>query len=535
MSKLWKRGTPAAACCLVLALLPTSFHSSWILAVAFVTNTWHFFPVNFIRPLIREAPESYEPPKKEAGKFIEPGQCPAAQARLASASSSGDYYWPMGRGRPGSYSTSPFTGVWNITAPTWSWHHPVHRWYTVPVGVGLDDKRDIYLTAADGLRKFSPKGKLLWTYNRPVTEVINNVAALMDGAMYVATSIGRVVAVDMQNGVELWSTRVSWGSSGNYGWLGAHRGVVVVGSDLKAGYRTGNPGCCGPPDNAVFGLNATTGCLLWRYVPEVPVWNYHFAFPGDDTFIFQDLEGRAYRSRLSDGQLIWKAGGGVNTWTDGSATMGSNGIVYHVDTKFMGSCLQSSQQPWPGQVCGSLYARKLEDGALIWSADVPKPPNNIPSIGRLYGRNDLSVVMPIGQQCQRGQRIDVYAFNAETGERQWVFEGFSQVGDYVAGDAEGVPYRENNRIPSMTMPNPWGAATIDAAGTVYLGGETGHIFALRDTNGDGTVAGVDEVVSFDTGAAAVGSSGFALAPGMLVGMDISTLYMWEVPGGNDTE
>merc|ERR1711865_557054 len=107
------------------------------------------------------------------------------------------------------------------------------------------------------------------------------------------------------------------------------------------------------------------------------------------------------------------------------------------------------------------------------------------------------------------------AYDASTGDLIWVFKGDSQKGKQVAGDEEGRADRIANHIRPITLPNPWGQAAIDSEGTVYVGGETGHFLSLRDVNGDGHVDWADsaEVMTFETGAAFVGSSGPAIAPG----------------------
>mmetsp|Transcript_22332 Transcript_22332/g.47612 ORF Transcript_22332/g.47612 Transcript_22332/m.47612 type:complete len:464 (+) Transcript_22332:69-1460(+) len=430
------------------------------------------------------------------------------------------YYWPTGRGPIGGYTSSPFSQPFNLSTPSWSWHHSSSLWSTIPVGIAIDEKKDLYLTAADGIRKFNPDGKLLWTYFRDLSgnqiEVINNAASLLDGSLFGITSLGRVFAVSMETGNELWSTKAASNADGNYGQVQAHGGVVITAGEASS-HIDGRPEtCCGPGNHVVIGLSATDGHVLWRYAPKVPVWNFMASFAEDGTFIFQDLEGRAHRCNASDGALIWKAGGVPGSWTDGSALLGPNGMVYTVANFKNG-----------GFGPGRLSAFTFSEGKEIWRTVTPRPPNNMPAIGRLAGHSGLSVVQPMGQQCAQGQQIDVRAYDAKTGKIQWVFEGPKQQGRFVAGDAEGVSARSLNQIQTMTMPNPWGPPSIDAKGTVYLGGETGQFFALQDSNGDGRVEGIEEVSSFETGAAFVGSSGPALAPGMLAVGSINQLYVWK--------
>ena len=65
----------------------------------------------------------------------------------------------------------------------------------------------VYLTAADGFRKFSPDGQLIWTLKKRRGETIHVVAFLLDGAMYTITRSGRVFAASMETGEEIWTAR----------------------------------------------------------------------------------------------------------------------------------------------------------------------------------------------------------------------------------------------------------------------------------------------------------------------------------------
>lgn len=424
-----------------------------------------------------------------------------------------EYAWPTGRGPIHHLGASTEHGIFNLSKPSWIWHDPQGEWSSIPTGVAIDNERNIYLSLADGIRKFTRDGEQLWSYERPASsrdEAMNNAFSLWNGAVHGISTKGRAFAVDMEDGMERWSTKFSEGCSGNYGQVVAHDGVMIVAGNVK------NVGSAGMADTTLFGLNATTGNVMWTFEPEVPVWNFAASFADDGTFVFQDLEGRAHRNRVDDGKLLWKAGGVPGTWTDGQALLGSNRIVYSV------SVLPFQKKEAPGIV----FARKLDDGSLLWNQSVPTPPNNQPSVGRLAGKSGLSLVQPIGQQVKQGERVDVHVFDATTGERQWVFEGPTQQGPMVAGDVEGIPARLVKGIQPITAPNPWGPATIDGDGNVLLGSETGHFFALRDLDKDGKISGDQEVSVFNTGAAFVGSSAPALARGTLAFASINQLFVY---------
>jgi outer membrane protein assembly factor BamB len=435
-------------------------------------------------------------------------------------SKASSYYWSSGRGSPGNYSASPYPAPFYIEQPTWTWHREqiprnqtdldwaraADKWSTVPVGTSIDDQKAIYLTCAEGIRKFSPDGALKWTWTRQGDETMTKAAALMDGVVFGITTKGRVFAVSMDTGSELWSTTVAEESDGNYGHVQADAGVVITAAEVSSKVNV---------NHKVVGLNGTNGHLLWSYEPAIPIWNFGSSFVGDGTFIFQDLEGRVHRNRVSDGSLIWKSGGIPESWTDGQANLGPNGVAYGVANYGTG----------PN---GCLSAYRVSDGKMLWRQNVSTSPNSVPAIGRLLGQTGFSVVMPIGMNDMQGARIDVYAFNAETGAQQWYWKGYTQTVSMGLGDANPVAQyqRKIAHIQTMTLPNSWGIPAIDGQGTAYVGGITGHFVALRDSNGDGIVSGPDEESVLITDADWVGSSGPALAPGVLATANANSLFVW---------
>merc|ERR1719401_1354671 len=453
--------------------------------------------------------------------LLQPGS--GITVRQPQAGGHKSYYWPTGRGPVGSYSASPYPAGMDISAPTWTWHDPRGLWGNIGVGTTIDDEKNIYLTVNDGIKKFTPTGQLLWSYTRRDSgpckyETISKVSSLMDGAAYGITMCGRAFSVSMDTGKELWSTMVSNASSdGNYGHVVADEGVVIVAAEVSNSIAREAPICCGSANHAIMGLSGKDGSILWTYRPEIPIWNFGASFAGDGTFTYQDLKGRVHRNKVSNGELIWKAGGVPGSWTDGQANLGSNGIVYGV-----------ANYGNPGMT-GCISAYRLSDGSMLWRQDTPHNPNSVPAVGVLAGRTSPSVVIPIGSNDEVGQEIDVMAFDAETGERQWLFKGPRQTVPMGQGDAvpQAVLTRARLHLMPITMPNSWGTAAIDGKGTVFVGGTTGHFFSLADVNGDGIVDGPEEVSTLTTPADWTGSSGPALAPGLLAVGNSNSLMVWQ--------
>jgi len=439
------------------------------------------------------------------------------------------YYWPSGRGSVGHYSSSltseaPFDLKKSFK---WTWADPVSRYATSPVGLNMDDKMNIYMTSLNSIRKFSKDGQVLWVTDTRVEqgEEMADTSSLYNGTLYVSTTHGRMYALNMETGKELWMKRLH-STDGNNGFVSAHAGVVITGSDVSSVVRGKKREGTNArfSDHKVTGLSAADGTLLWQFEPEVPVWSFHASFPNDGTFVFQDFEGRVYRNRLIDGMLMWKAGGVKGSWTNGAALLGPNGVVYAVNTRAMTST--------GGNSPGDVSAYSLNGGQLLWRTEVPRPPNNMPAVGKLAGRTGLSVVQPIGQQNVKGAGTEVHALDAQTGKLQWVFKGPSQMHKFQAGDMNVHAIAERQLITGirpMVSPNAWSAPSIDARGTVYIGSEEGKIYALRDENGDGTVSGPAEVSSYNAKACFSGSSSPVIAPNLLAVASTNALYVFEGP------
>jgi len=443
-----------------------------------------------------------------------------AEARAAHADRDGRYVYPGGRGRPGSYGNSEFEVRLNLssTAPSWRWPAKENQYSTMPFGVNIDDRKNLYLSAVDGLRKFSPDGAMLWEHSTLPHQLMNN-GQLYHGAMYNTDQGGHVRAVSMETGKLLWQTRVSDGIGANNGFTTAHDGVVVSQSTNLDGQD---------PNYHVCGLNATDGTRLWVFKPDRPVWNFMASFAGDGTFVFMDVEGKAYRCRLSDGSLVWKAGGQPGTWTDATLTLGPNNAVYAQFTPlFMydhGADLKSGFGLLVNRNQLSAYA--LADGRLLWRSDVPLMATNAVAVGRLHGREGLSVVQPAGMQTVKGQPTAVYAYDAETGRLHWTFHGPRQKDWMQQGDLQGLEVRRASGLRQICLPNPWSSPTIDAAGTVYVGNQDGVLVGLRDADGDGEVSGPGEVHVFDTVGTFAGSTSPAIGPGILAAANCDTLWVW---------
>lgn len=421
-------------------------------------------------------------------------------------------WWPSARGRVGRYGESPFSGPANLSdSLAWEWHHPDGRYHTVTLGVVIDSKKNVYLSADDAIRKFTPDGELLWIYKPPASIPTN--PSLQDGKLFGSTSNGHIFSLDMESGSEIWIEKVADANGDDTGFVTVADGVVVAATD-KDGFAA----------RVVRGLNATDGTGLWDFRPDAAIWNFMAEFVGDGTFVFQDVEGGAYRHNLHDGRRLWKAGGLPGTHTDGTAMLGPNGILYTVslDACCCGPC-RVDHQMGP-DTTGFLNAFRLSDGHQLWQQKVARPPNVFPAVGRLHPGADYSVIIPVGQQCGATQN-DIYAFDAATGNPQWLWVGPKNRVPWCAGDAEGLVIRSRLHIRNMCAPNPWSGPTIDKDGAIFTGNQNGKFYRIQDANGDNRIE-PDEVSTFDT-KSSFSSPGSAHAPGMVAIASCDGLFVFK--------
>mmetsp|Transcript_90201 Transcript_90201/g.263789 ORF Transcript_90201/g.263789 Transcript_90201/m.263789 type:complete len:542 (+) Transcript_90201:68-1693(+) len=502
------------------------------------------------------------------GSGSEDETCEAGRGCAGQPGSASEaYHWPTAHGHWRHYGTSPHVGPFNLSASlAWSWQVPDGQYHDMPLGAAIDDQKNIYVSADQAVWKLSPEGKTLWKWSPPLlpgqpkNNLIPNGASIYEGAVFIDTTDGRFFSIDMETGRQIWVSKVSNNACTDTGFVAVYGGVAVAEIDGPNQY-----GLC----SAVVGVNTTDGSRLWSYTTDNPLWDLMVHFLADGTFVFQDVNGKAYRNHLLNGTNIWKNGGEpAPSWTDGTQGVGPNGIIYTVSIQANHPACAGGPRAGAatsGPDCpGWLRAYRLSDGEQLWQKAVPRPPNSSPVVGRLGAGDRLSVVIPVGQQpsCDPPvvmlwywfpsimnrlpgslamligylgvkltervndawhQRIwgnpdlpsDVYAFDAETGDFQWRWTGPTYKRFMCPGDEKGYIERSALGIRSASCPTPWSAPRIGADGTIYVGNMNGIFYAIKDLDGNGQIDPDREVSSFDC-EAEFSSIGSAHAPGLMV-------------------
>mmetsp|Transcript_24036 Transcript_24036/g.43535 ORF Transcript_24036/g.43535 Transcript_24036/m.43535 type:complete len:481 (+) Transcript_24036:92-1534(+) len=461
-----------------------------------------------------EKAEHETQPTKQNKKLIREAARPATKKKRRSHS----YYWPSARGHQKQYTFSNFPAAFDLTADLkWSWSNPKGRYDTSPTGVGLDDEKNIFMSELSGIRKFSPMGLPVWVWRRPngSSAELGNALSLLDGKAFTSSTDGRAYAISMETGNQIWSTKVGNASDMSNGFVSAHAGRVVLSTDASE-YSRGKQLRVAANSN-VKCLDASTGAILWQFLPEAPVRSFLANFPDDGSVVFQDIEGKVYRLSLADGTVMWKNGGIEGSWTDGAAQLGNNGIIYAVSN--FGQPDAAPDMP------GLAAAYNVTDGSLIWNRTTSLPPSNVPAVGYLQHAS-MSLVVPLGVQGAKGNPTSIVAYDGLTGAERWTFHGPVQTKDFQAGDFEGGAGRNATGVHPLTLSAAWSAPAIDAMGTVFVGSQQGKLFSLRDLDGDGDIIGPNEVSAFPTDASFVGSSGPAFAPGLMAIASIDQLFVF---------
>lgn len=171
--------------------------------------------------------------------------------------------------------------------------------------------------AVDGVLYYASASGQVWALDGATGEMIWKYQAKLDqdrsegtfynpytrglavgyGNVYIGTTDGRMIAIDMKSGKVVWDKTILTVEGGNKGFTGAPlvvKDMVVIGSN--GGELSG---CCGP----IFAVDAKTGEVRWQF----------------------DTIGGDARSKASWGNDSWKTGGGGG-WMTGNFDENTNSI-----------------------------------------------------------------------------------------------------------------------------------------------------------------------------------------------------------------
>lgn len=248
-------------------------------------------------------------------------------------------------------------------------------------------------------------GAFLWTYKPKLDEErsqatiyspYNRGLAAGHGNLYVGTIDGRVIAVDMKTGKEVWASK----AIDYQGFTGA---PLIVKDKVLIGATGGEySGCCGP----ILAYDAKTGNLLWHF----------------------DTIGGDERSRASWKNDSWKTGGGGG-WMPGNYDPKTN-------TLFWGTGNPAPDYDWGGDK---------------WQTEGARPGDNLYTSGVIALDPDTGKLKSFFQENPH----DAWDFDGAVGEFVMVSRGGK---DYVVHPNKGgyvYVYNRNINGEKLGVENVW--------------------------------------------------------------------------------
>ena len=218
--------------------------------------------------------------------------------------------------------------------------------------------------------------------------------------------------LDSATGQMIWKQTIGW----DWGSAAVSDGLVFV------------PGI----DGFVNCLDANNGHIIWRFRTDKSVCSEPMVM-GDHVY-FGSWDAFLYKFEKRTGKLVWKYDG---AGTDSGVTIGFDGKLISPGLDM--SCLDA------------------ETGELLWKPDFTHGTNSTPA----YHDGQVFVSLrPDGERIHQIENCQIVALDANTGERNWTFDG----------------------------PGGHTGPVVGANGYVYSGGSINPFFyAMHEKgNGDGT-------------------------------------------------
>jgi outer membrane protein assembly factor BamB len=320
--------------------------------------------------------------------------------------------------------------------------------------------------------------KLAWSFE--AGEAIESSAAIADGAVFVGTQKGELLALDLATGKLRWryATREPIGESSP----AVAGGIVYVGDlggtlhavDAREGkavwtVRTGSEIKSSPVvvegrtifgsyDEHLYAVNARTGAILWQFKTNGPV--HATAGVRDGVAYISGCDGRFRGVRIANGAELFAVDSGGYT---GASPALAGGMA------FFGT--------YENEILGVDLALKR----ILWRYSNPKV--NFP----FYA----SAAMAGGRVIAGGRDKIVHALDAKSGKEVWSFAARARV-DSSAAVAAGRVYvgSNDNRLYVLNLSDgkklwefdagaPITASPAIAVGSLVIGTQDGRLLCFR--------------------------------------------------------
>lgn len=500
------------------------------------------------------------------------------------------HLWPHARGQPGHggsrYSVTNLTGPSDASKPWYSWFPGKTRFRSVTLcGPLIDDQKNLYVTSIHAITKLTTEGQIIWEFRPPCGTGISDCPSLSEGSQIFGTcASGHAYAVDIDTGGLQWIVQHGLGS-GDTAYVENHDGLVLYEMDptnlrimavkasdgskvweyypdapmwnLMAVFPGDDTVLFQDMDARVYRLGLHNGSLIWKNGGGHQLgktWSDGGAMIGPNGLVYAASSksqvathhptagGGVHAYRIDNGELVWQhhLRRPFFSWPAVGKLAGRDG--YSVIVSLGANAYFPWKQIWNHAVEATL-ASSFGVSVMVVLLLVQLRHCRCSAGGckwlTLRFLCLLLLLLPVPiyatyMYCQgrsgfpvKTFEAEVIAYDADTGEQQWIYYLPSWPYVSAAGDSEG--YNERGAyVPErqVCLPAAYSAPTIDARGTVWLGYHSGMVLGLRDENGDGLVT-EDEVLSFDTQGAFL-HSGPAFAPGIMAITNCDTMWTWKI-------
>ena len=245
-------------------------------------------------------------------------------------------------------------------------------YFTTPFATANSELQMQYLYAVD----LTKKGKVLWVFNpnadpgsraQACCDLDNRGPAYVsqaegapnaDGEIIFNTLDGNIIGVDAITGVQNWKTKLADKSIGE-----TLTGAPIVADGIA---MVGNSGAEDGVRGAVYGVNVTTGALVWK------AYN-----TGPDADVLIGANFHAYYGKDQGTDLGVTSWNGGNWWQQGGATAwGYKTYDPKTDLFYYGT---GNAEPWLSAARGgtgdakwaaTIFARRPKTGEAIWAYQV---------------------------------------------------------------------------------------------------------------------------------------------------------------------
>ncbi|CAE8642790.1 unnamed protein product [Polarella glacialis] len=434
-------------------------------------------------------------------------------------------FWPFKGGNSNRTGASPYTGVFDLAEPTWSFEEPERHskgphmptmkvFHGTPI---IDGEKNVYIQSTTGwVYSLTSDGKLRWSFETSDANPGN--LAFLEGVVYTISQDGTAFAIEAASGKALWQNKVCFAGSADTHSLVAVPGFVilacsaverpgtvferVVGTVLNASVLSGSTDVCA--------LRADDGQLRWTFRLRNGIGPKGSGLMGynempavvDGSVVFSDYFGGVYRVSLEDGKEQWYVpGGGLWFSTAGGVVVGADGRVYVAMNRGRGQ--------------GMLRVHDLSDGAVLWNQTFSEEINAGVAVGPSQRDGPTAVVVAVGNNVECAphtgppaavRHAKIQVIDSQTQQLLWGFDL----------PASSAPCAGIVSLFDSCCPDVFGNPTIGIDGSVFVNWSGGFSYALRDANGDGRIDMEDpaEFSSYHHGGGSNGNS--AIAPGLVV-------------------